>query len=194
MTCLLRFRALVATTALLLLCASLPRETCAAAPTSGGSRVAGSAAKAPAEPPFARVYLALRGCTSCSHCRTSIRQMVRGNAKGGQATLGEDGVEVRYATARAVPLREVIRSLAQSRLHDLSVVDVLFEATGTVATGADGARRFVLAGTGQSFPIAPGTGVRLPAAGQPLRIVALVDGWRSKGAIKLVAREVRPAA
>jgi len=147
-----------------------------------------------AEPPFARIYLALRGCTSCSHCRTSIRQMVRANAKGGTADFGEDKVEVRYATPRTVPLREVIRSLAQSRLHDLSVVDVLFEATGTVTTGADGARHFVLEGTGQSFPVAPGTGVRLPAGDEPLRVVALVEGWRRKGLISLVAREVRPAA
>jgi hypothetical protein len=120
--------------------------------------------------------------------------MVRAKSKGGEAAFGEDKVEVRYATPRAVPLREVIRSLAQSRLHDLSVVDVLFEATGTVTTGADGERHFVLAGTGQSFPVSPGTGVRLPAGDEPLRIVALVDGWRGQGAITLVAREVRPAA
>jgi hypothetical protein len=173
---------------------SVPQETRAASPARAGAKASHPTAAAQAEPPFARVFLALRGCTSCAHCRTSIRQMVRASAKGGEAALRDDKVEVRYATARAVPLREVIRSLAQSRLHDLSVVDVMFEATGTVTTAADGARRFVLAGTGQSFPVAPGTGVRLPAGDQPLRVVALVEGWRSKGAIKLVAREVRPAA
>jgi hypothetical protein len=144
--------------------------------------------------PFARVYLALRGCTSCSHCRTSIRQMVRSNAgTGSEATFGDDKVEVRYAAPRQVPLRDVIRSLAQSRLHDLNVVDVLFEATGTVASDAKGVARFVIAGTGQSFPISL-QNVRLPRPGTSVRVVALVEGWRSKGAISLVAREVKASA
>lgn len=146
-----------------------------------------------ADAPFARVYLALRGCTSCAACRTSIRQMVRANAKGGETTFGEDRIEVRYAKPRAVPLREVIRSLAQSRLHDLNVVDVLFEATGSVASDERGAARFVLAGTGQSFPISL-QGVRAPRPGANVRVVALVEGWRTKGAISLVAREVKGAA
>jgi hypothetical protein len=144
--------------------------------------------------PFARVYLALRGCTSCSHCRTSIRQMVRSNAgTGSEATFGDDKVEVRYAAPRQVPLRDVIRSLAQSRLHDLNVVDVLFEATGTVASDAKGVARFVIAGTGQSFPISL-QNVRLPRPGTSVRVVALVEGWRSKGALSLVAREVKASA
>lgn len=165
-----------------------PQQICAAEP--GKSKEAASTVAAP----FARVFLALRGCTSCSHCRTSIRQMVRSNAKGGEATFGDDKVEVRYASPRPVPLRDVIRSLAQNRLHDLSVVDVLFEATGTLAVAQDGSRRFILADTGQSFPIALATGVRPPAPGASVRVVALVEGWRSKGSLSLVAREVRIAA
>ncbi|HKW51277.1 MAG TPA: hypothetical protein VJQ53_06020, partial [Candidatus Eisenbacteria bacterium] len=53
---------------------------CMAAPAGAGT--ASVAAPAKADPPFARIYLAIRGCTSCSHCRTSIRQMVRSNAGG----------------------------------------------------------------------------------------------------------------
>lgn len=140
--------------------------------------------------PFARVYLALRGCTSCAHCRTSIRQMVRSNAKGGEATFGEDRVEVRYQEPRPVPLREVIHSLAKSRLHDLSVVDVLFEATGTVLVSADGSRRFVIDKTGQTFPIELGSGLVTPADGS-VRVTALVQGWRDKGSLSLVARELK---
>jgi len=142
--------------------------------------------------PFARVYLALRGCTSCSHCRTSIRQMVRSNAKGGEATFGQDRVEVRYPAPRTVPLREVIRSLAQSRLHDLSVVDVLFEASGIVSADGKGVARFTLAETGQTFPISL-QNVRVPNPGSTVRVVALVEGWRTKGALSLVAREVKGA-
>lgn len=143
--------------------------------------------------PFARVYLALRGCTSCAHCRTSIRQMVRSSAQGAQTKVADDKVEVRYPTPRPVPLRDVIRSLAQNRLHDMSVVDVLFEATGTLGVGKDGVGRFVVAHTGQSFPISV-EGVRLPSSGGSVRLVALVRGWRDKGAISLVAREVKTAA
>jgi hypothetical protein len=187
--------ALAAALTLLLAAPSPPADaaTTAGRATRGRQAPAAASAARSQEPPFARVYLALRGCTSCAHCRTSIRQMVRSNAKGGEATFGEDRVEVRYATPRSVPLRDVIRSLAQSRLHDLSVVDVLFEATGTVSAGVDGARRFVLDRTGQSFPIQLGSGVRPPASG-PVRLVALVEGWRGKGGLSLVAREMKAAS
>ncbi len=160
-------------------------------PATAGPAPAAKAA-ASEQPPFARVYLALRGCTSCAHCRTSIRQMVRSNAKGGEATFGDDRVEVRYSTPRSVPLREVIQSLAQSRLHDLSVVDVLFEATGTVSVAPDGSRRFVLDKTGQSFPIEVGSALKTSGPGH-VRVTALVQGWRGKGSLSLVARELKGA-
>jgi hypothetical protein len=151
-----------------------------------------TAKPAPEQPPFARVYLALRGCTSCAHCRTSILQMVRSNAKGGEATFGEDRVEVRYPRPSSVPLREVIHSLAQSRLHDLSVVDVLFEATGTVSVAKDGSRRFVIDQTGQTFPMEVAGGVWAPGPGHG-RLTAVVQGWRGKGSISLVPRELKGA-
>jgi hypothetical protein len=160
----------------------------------------GAAAKNPSRsvarenaPPFARVYLAMRGCTSCSHCRTTLRQMARSGAKGGEATVADDRVEVRYPRPRTVPLRDVIQSLAGNRLHDMSVVDVLFEATGTLAVGSNGAGRFTIPATGQSFPISVSSAIPRPA-GSSVRVVALVDGWRGKGALSLVAREVRAGA
>ncbi len=154
----------------------------------GGS--AASAAPRKEAAPFARVYLAIRGCTSCSHCRTSIRQMVRSNGQGGEARIRDDQVEVRYATPRIVPLREVIRSLAENRLHDLSLVDVLFEARGAMATAKDGSATFTLPETGQTFPIALAPSVGRPPQGAPVRLTAVVDGWRKNGEISLVAREV----
>ncbi|HEV8128954.1 MAG TPA: hypothetical protein VGQ14_04800 [Candidatus Eisenbacteria bacterium] len=183
MTCRIGIRIALGAAALLLFTAAPAHVTAAATPTT-------KAAVRSEAPPFARVYLALRGCTSCAHCRTSIRQMVRSNSKGGEATFGEDRVEVRYPAPRSVPLREVIHSLAQSRLHDLSVVDVLFEATGTVAVSADGSHRFVLEKTGQSFPIELGSAVTGPTAG-PVRLTAMVQGWRGKGSLTLVPRELK---
>jgi len=179
----------------------------AAAPSGAGGHtgagkpsVATAPAKAPApapaktDLPFARVYLAVRGCMSCSHCRTAIRQMVRSNAGGGEARLGDDQVEVRYATPRAVPLSDVIRSLAESRLHDLSLVDVLLEARGTIGLAEDGTARFALAETGQSFPLVIDRALARPAAGgKPVRLTAVVDGWRNKGILSLSAKEIRPA-
>ena len=181
-----RTRIALVTAALLAFSAIPGREPATAAPSTT------TKATASEQPPFARVYLALRGCTSCAHCRTSIRQMVRSNAKGGEATFGEDRVEVRYSTPRSVPLREVIHSLAQSRLHDLSVVDVLFEATGTVSVTPDGSREFVLDTTGQSFPIEVGSGLKAGSQGH-IRVTALVQGWRGKGSLSLVARELKGA-
>lgn len=148
-----------------------------------------TASVAPA--PFARVYMALRGCTSCAHCRTTIRQMTRGSAKGGETRVDGDQVEVLYAKPRVVPLRDVIRSLADNRLHDLSLVDVLFEAKGVIEKGSDGALKFTLAETGQVFPISLADHVKIPASGRPVRLVALVEGWREKGALTLVARDVQ---
>lgn len=165
-----------------------------ASPAPAGKPSASGASVAAAPAPFARVYLALRGCTSCSHCRTTIRQMTKGSAKGGETRVSGDQVEVLYAKPRPVPLREVVRSLADNRLHDLSLVDVLFEATGAIAKGADGALSFTLAETGQAFPVRLAEHVERPADGRPVRLVAVVDGWRGKGGLTLVAREVRAGA
>ena len=150
-----------------------------------------SASGAPEAPtPFARVYLALRGCTSCSHCRTTIRQMARAGSGGGEARVSRDAVEVRYTKPRLVPLRDVIRRLAENRLHDLTLIDVLFEAEGTIATTSAGATTFTLKGTGQSFPLDLASLPR-PGGGTPVRLIAAVEGWRGKGALTLLARQVR---
>lgn len=150
--------------------------------------------KSAAKPvPFAKVSLALRGCTSCAHCRTTIRQMAGGSAKGGEARVNGDQVEVLYPKPRVLPLRDVIATLAENRLHDLSLVDVLFEASGSFAKGSDGALRFTLAGTGQAFPVSVSPQMERPADGRAVRLVAVVDGWRGKGGLTLVAREIRPS-
>jgi hypothetical protein len=159
----------------------------------GGRGNAASSHVAKAAPPFARVYLATRGCMSCSHCRTSIRQMLRPRTKGADTKFGDDQIEVTYAAPQAVPLRDVIRSLADNRLHDLSLVDVLFEARGTIATAQGGGATFALAETGQSFPLVIDRSLSRPPDGTPVRLTAVVDGWRKKGTLSLTAREIRPA-
>jgi hypothetical protein len=117
--------------------------------------------------------------------------MVNSNSAGGETRLSADQVEVRYAAPRSIPLRGVIRSLAENRLHDLNLVDVLFEGLGTLSTAADGTARFVLAGTGQTFPVEIDRAVKRPADGKPVRLMAVVDGWREKGNLSLTAREFR---
>jgi hypothetical protein len=179
----------------LLLIAAVALVATAPAPASAAASAATPArpAAVQSDQPFARVYLAIRGCSSCSHCRTSIRQMVRSNAGGGETRLGDDQVEVRYATPHTVPLRDVIRSLAESRLHDLTLVDVLFEARGTIGRAEDGTATFAMAETGQSFPLTIDRALSRPAGAGPVRITAVVDGWRKKGTLSLTAREIRPA-
>ena len=167
----------------------------AVAATAASAPPASATATNPAQPePFARVSLAVRGCSSCAHCRSTIRQMVRASAKGGEAKLGDDQIEVLYRSPAPVPLRDVIHSLAENRLHDLSLVDVLFTARGTIRTGVDGSARFVLTETGQSFPIEIDPAVRHPREGAPVRLIALVDGWRKKGDLTLIARTIDPAS
>jgi len=140
--------------------------------------------------PYARVYLALRGCTSCSHCRSAIRQMARSGAGGGAARVTTDAVEVRYSKG-PVPLRDVIRRLAENRLHDLTLVDVLFEVDGTIAPASGGDATFTLRGTQQSFPITIDPTLATSGRETTVRLTALVEGWRGKGGLRLVAREIR---
>jgi hypothetical protein len=122
--------------------------------------------------------------------------MVRSTSQGGETKFSSDRVEVRYATPRQVPLRQVIHSLADNRLHDLNVVDVLFEARGTLATAKNGGATFTLAETGQTFPLAVGDVLARtrPADGSTVSLVAVVNGWRENGALSLVAREMKPGA
>jgi len=174
----LRFSAIGATAALVIASTSPAR---AGQTPAGRTTPTAPTAQTAASAPFARVYLALRGCTSCSHCRTNIRQMVRSKSDGGEAHLASDQVEVLYAKPRTVPLRDVVRSLAENRLHDLSVVDVLFEARGSIAATKTGTT-FRMAETGQSFPISIDRAVKRPADGTQVRVTALVDGWRTKDA------------
>jgi hypothetical protein len=156
------------------------------------AQAGGPVATATEPAPFARVYLAIRGCTSCSHCRTTIRQMVNTKSAGGEARLSADQVEVRYPKPTPVPLRDVIHALAENRLHDLSLVDVLFEGRGTIAPGPNGTATFRLAETGQAFPVTIDRAVRRPADGTAVRLTAVVDGWRSKdkSSISLNARTI----
>jgi len=161
---------------------------------AGASPLAGASKAAVANAaPFAKVYLALRGCTSCAHCRTAIRQMAKGSAKGGEARVNGDQVEVLYPKPRVVPLRGVIKALAENRLHDLNLVDVLFEASGSFAKASGGGLQFTLAETGQTFPVTLPPQTERPADGHEIRLVAVVDGWRGQGGLTLIAREIRPA-
>ena len=66
--------------------------------------LAGESATTQEVRPFARVFLALKGCTSCAACRSSIRQMVKGRADGGKVALPGDAVEIRYDKPDTIPL------------------------------------------------------------------------------------------
>ena len=169
--------------------AALPPSPALSGTPAAGSAFAPVPGKEPA--PFARVYLAIRGCTSCSHCRTTIRQMVRSSSQGGEARVRDDRVEVRYPAPQTIPLQDVVHSLAANRLHDLSLVDVLFEACGTIATGEDGSATFTISETGQAFPVTIDASIASGHPGRPVRLIAVVDGWRAKGPLSLHAREIR---
>jgi len=117
--------------------------------------------------------------------------MVNSGSGGGVARVNGDRVEVSYQTPAAIPLRAVIRNLAENRLHDLSLVDVLLEADGSIATDDVGAVTFTLRSTRQSFPVSIDRSIRRPANGSLVRLIALVEGWRGKGDLTLVARELR---
>ncbi len=136
----------------------------------------------PQAPAFARVYLSLRGCTSCSSCRSNIRQTVKAEAPKSTVLLDDEKVEVRYDAACEIPLDKVVETLARSRLHNLELVDVLFEGTGSVKSDGEGRGVFVVKETNQSFSLAFDLR-QFPelSPDKPLRIVAVVEGWRETG-------------
>jgi hypothetical protein len=177
-----------------MLALAIPPAAASEAARTAASGATTATAPAVTAAPFAKVYLALRGCTSCAHCRTAIRQMAKGGAKGGEARLNGSEVEVLYKTPRVVPLRDVIRGLAENRLHDLDLVDVLFEARGTIGTSADGTLRFTLSDTGQTFPVSIPAGLARPAKGGAVHLVAVVNGWRERTDLTLSAREIRTSS
>jgi hypothetical protein len=117
--------------------------------------------------------------------------MTRSGAGGGATRVTADAVEVRYSRPGVIPLRDVIRRLAENRLHDLTLVDVLFEVDGTIAPATDGDATFTLRGTQQSFPITIDPALARSDREATVRLTALVEGWRGKGGLRLVAREIR---
>ena len=129
--------------------------------------------------PFAKVYLALKGCTSCAACRSTIRQMTKGAAKDGKVSLPGDGVEVRYAKPTTIPLKKVVGNLAKNRLHDLKLVDVLFDASGQIHADSSGSLLFTIETTGQQYSISIPAGVSAPPRDEPLRLSAVLRGLRA---------------
>lgn len=147
--------------------------------------------------PFARVALALRGCSSCSHCRSTIRQAAKSVAASGRVAVGGDQVEVTFDRPQKIPLDAVIRRLAANGLHDLTVLDVLFDAEGSVEKTPSGLL-FRLRETEQSFPLRVTEFQQEPPIGEPLRLRTVVQGWSASGSplsleLKYVIESLDPA-
>lgn len=136
-------------------------------------------------PPFARVSLALRGCSSCSHCRSTIRQTAKGAAEGASVRVGGDNVEIRFEKPQTLSLREIVQRLANNGLHDLSVLDVLLDAEGKVETANDGKLVFHLNGTEQLLPIQISPSLDQPPQNQLLRLRAVVKNWEKDQELSL---------
>ena len=166
------------------------KNTCCTAPDTESPAVTTPPSATALGTPFARVYLAMKGCTSCAACRAAIRQMAAGQVEGGETTLEDDHLEISYQTPTEIPLAAVIDRIATNRLHDLNVVDVLFEARGSIRRATDGSTVFALEGTSQSFALALGS-VQVPES-STITLTARVTGWRERGrALALEATGVR---
>lgn len=137
------------------------------------------------EAPFARVALALKGCASCSHCRSTIRQTVQAAASSDSVRVQAEDVEVLYRQPQPIRLGEVISKLRSNGLHDLRLVDVLLDAEGTVERDGDGTLTFCLRSTLQRFPLTVSPGADPPATGVPMRVRTVVRGWEQDGPLSL---------
>ncbi len=135
--------------------------------------------------PFAKVYLALQGCTSCAACRSVIRQMTKGAAKDGKVSLPSDAVEINYDEPTEIPLKKVVGNLAKNRLHNLKLVDVLFDVSGKINSESDGSLMFTIETTGQQFALSTPDGVDSPPENKALRLSAVVEGWRGSDDLTL---------
>lgn len=130
--------------------------------------------------PFARVALALRGCSSCSNCRSTIRQTAKAASQSDSVKVGADDVEVIYRAPQSIPLREVVDRLANNGMHDLTLVDVLFDTEGELKREANGELTFSLRETHQSFPFKVTDSQKVPQIGKPLHLRTVVRGWENK--------------
>lgn len=135
--------------------------------------------------PFAKVYLALQGCISCAACRSVIRQMTKGAAKDGKVSLPSDAVEISYDKPTEIPLKKVVGNLAKNRLHNLKLVDVLFDVSGKVKADSDGSLMFTIETTGQKFALSTPEGLDAPPENKELRLSAVVEGWRGSDDLTL---------
>jgi hypothetical protein len=135
--------------------------------------------------PFAKIYLALQGCTSCAACRSVIRQMTKGAAKDGKVSLPSDAVEINYDKPANIPLKKVVGNLAKNRLHNLKLVDVLFDVSGRIETDSDGSLLFTIETTGQQFALSTPEGVDAPPRNEVVRLSAVVQGWRGSDDLTL---------
>lgn len=156
-------------------------STTAKTPFSHTSRNEGSQiAEAATTLPFARVALALRGCSSCSHCRSTIRQTTKAAAASGNVQVASDAVEIVFPNPTTLKLDEIVGRLASSGLHDLSVLDVLLDAEGVVGKSGEGDFFLKLRGTEQRFSLRVPEFSKAPPLGEPIRLRTVVQGWDKK--------------
>ena len=138
-------------------------------------------AKAAPKPVFARVMLALKGCSSCAHCRTNLRQALKEGSKAQKVSLGNGKVEMVFSQPSTLDIHGIVTSMGTMGMKDLEAVDVLVEMNGRIET-KHGIKVFVADSTGQelTLDIAEDTAGLLGHTGVHVWIKAVAQGWERK--------------
>ena len=128
---------------------------------------------------FAKISLALKGCSSCGSCKTNLRQTLKASSKAEKVSLKGNGkVEMVYLSPQMLNIRDIVKSMGVLGMKDSSVVDVLLEATGKLEKKKDEVY-FILEKTGQEFLIehAPVSALGEASA---MHLKAVVKGWEKE--------------
>lgn len=138
---------------------------------------------------FAQVSMTLEGCTSCAPCRSTIRQVVQATSHADQTAFGEGytSATMTYAAPRDIPVQNVYNNLLSSALKDVTIPNVVVDATGVLERSGD-ATFFVVSETHQRFPARVGA-LDETLYGRNVRIKAVVQGLES-GTVTLEVQEL----
>lgn len=150
------------------------------------------AADAPSGPWTGEILVALSGCTSCADCRSAIRQYSQVQSGSDRVEFRDGVVRVVYPEAAPVRVKEVAGVLAGSLLLPKVHVDkVELRLAGEARTRGE-ETVFVASGTGEVWSLAEGK-VAVPL-GQPVVILAAVQGWKGEGrpSLRVEQVEARP--
>lgn len=138
----------------------------------------------------AEVSLDIRGCTSCSDCRLTMRQIAQAVTDAEEVSLSHDGrkMHLRYQHPSQLPLKELAQALAENGPRPYRVIRATLSAPGYLLHEREQSF-FVPLGTDQRIPVSSGA---FPETPQPVLVTADLPNLADAESPHLELRSVKP--